>query len=397
MSEPEVKRVLFVDDDPLVLRGLRRLLYPEVSTWKTAFLESGVEALALLEREEFDVMVTDMRMPQMDGLTLIKLTRERHPELMRIALSGHLDEEIALRSLPISHQFLAKPCSRETLIAALDSAYRVRALIQDPALRRLVGGVVELPSRPTIYARLSAALADDDTTIDEVAALVEADLGVASKVVQIVNSALYTPRQRITSLRPAVARIGLSRIKFLVLAAELFHALRVPSPRGWSIDEVCERSLLVGQLGMEMADGHPEVAEQVFLAGMLADVGQLVLAEGAPVLFAEIVAEARAGKEALEVVERRRHGVTHAEIGAYLLCLWGLTHGIVDAVAGHHRLDGEWARGPLRLVGVAAALVDAAYSEGRGLEALGELGTGIDLSRWRARADELRQGMVRPG
>lgn len=394
MSEPQ-RRILFVDDDPLVLRGLRRLLYPEIAEWRAEFVESGVEALELLAREPFDVLVTDMRMPQMDGLTLIRLTRERHPELMRIALSGHLDEEIALRALPISHQFLAKPCSRETLTAALDAAYRVRALIQDPTLRRLVSGVVELPSRPSIYGRLCAALADDDTTIEEVAALVETDLGVATKVVQIVNSALYSPRQRITSLRPAVARIGLSRIKFLVLAAEVFHALKAPEPRGWSIDAVCRRSLVVGQLAMEMADGQAEVAEQVFLAGMLADVGQLVLAEGAPELFARIVAEKAASGDLLQIVERRLHGVTHAEIGAYLLSLWGLTHAIIDAVAGHHLVEeGGGPVGPFRMVGIAGMLADELLGEQRGTERLEEAGlaASLDLGRWRARASEIWQG-----
>lgn len=388
-----MKRILFVDDDALVLRGLRRLLYPEISGWRTEFVESGAEALALLDREPFDVLVTDMRMPLMDGLTLLKLVREQHPELMRIALSGHLDEEVALRALPISHQFLAKPCSRETLTAALDCAYRVRSLVLDPELRELVGSIVELPSRPTIYAKLCAALADDETTIEEVARLVEADLGVGSKVVQIVNSALYSPRQRITSLRPAVARIGLSRIKFLVLAAELFHALKAPEPRGWSIDALCERSLLVAQLAMEMADGLPEIAEQVFLAGMLQDVGQLVLAESAPSRFAAIVAETRSSGEPLHVVERRLAGVTHAELGAYLLCLWGLTHGIIDAVAGHHLIEeGGGPVGPFRMVAVAGVLCDELLEQERGRGALepAELGPGLDLERWRARAREIR-------
>ena len=115
-----MKRILFVDDESKVLEGLERLLYDCADEWDMSFVTSGQAAIDLLAHERFDVLVTDMRMPGIDGPALLKHVHRHHPDLVRIVLSGHTELETALRAIPIAHQFLCKPCDAKTLTDVLE-------------------------------------------------------------------------------------------------------------------------------------------------------------------------------------------------------------------------------------------------------------------------------------
>jgi len=115
---PDKKRVLFVDDEPRILDGRRRMLRSMRHEWKMSFAETGQEALAILANQPFDVVVVDMRMPGMDGVQLLSEVRKRH-QIIRIVLSGTADREAILRAVGLAHQYLSKPCDAETLKSVL--------------------------------------------------------------------------------------------------------------------------------------------------------------------------------------------------------------------------------------------------------------------------------------
>ena len=121
-----MKSILFIDDEPLVLQGLALLLRRERHAWKMVFVQSGEEAVAALEREHFDAVVSDMRMPGMDGAELLQMVTERYPSVIRLLLTGQADASMLLRAREVTHHFLSKPCSaselRETLPSALEGA-----------------------------------------------------------------------------------------------------------------------------------------------------------------------------------------------------------------------------------------------------------------------------------
>jgi CheY-like chemotaxis protein len=148
-------KVLFVDDEPKVLEGLERVLFHLGDEWEMTFVESGREAVAELERGPFEAIVTDMRMPGMDGAELLQVVHRRWPETVRIVLSGYAEMESALRTIPVAHQFLSKPCRPEVIEDAVLRSRGLQALLGDPGLRRAVGQVQKLPSVPAVYARLS--------------------------------------------------------------------------------------------------------------------------------------------------------------------------------------------------------------------------------------------------
>jgi len=98
-----MRRVLFVDDEPRILEGLRRMLRSQRNEWEMAFAPGGGAALAIMEAAPFDVVVSDMRMPEMDGATLLTQVRNLYPQVVRIVLSGHAELSAALRVVPVAH------------------------------------------------------------------------------------------------------------------------------------------------------------------------------------------------------------------------------------------------------------------------------------------------------
>ena len=149
-----MKRVLFVDDEQKVLDGLQRMLYPMRNEWRMAFVTSGREALERLAQSEYDVLVTDLRMPEMSGLDLLAKVVSLYPQVVRMVLSGVADQEIAVRSATLAHQYLVKPCDAATLRATVGRAFSLRVMLDDPVLKQLISSLHSLPSVPSVYLRL---------------------------------------------------------------------------------------------------------------------------------------------------------------------------------------------------------------------------------------------------
>ena len=210
-----MKSILFVDDEPMVLQGLQRMLRPHRAIWDMSFATSGAEALAMLEGKPFDAVVTDMRMPGMDGATLLEQVRERYPAAIRIVLSGYFEQEAAMRALPVAHQFLAKPCDPMKLRHAIERTVGFVGLLPDVALRRVVGAIGKLPTLPRTSALLVQSLQNPDVQMDEIAAIVERDVGITAKILQLVNSAFFCLPNYVTSVRMAVSYLGLDTLKQL--------------------------------------------------------------------------------------------------------------------------------------------------------------------------------------
>lgn len=354
-----MQHVLFVDDDPSVLSGLRRMTHTMRSQWRMTFVADGDAALVALDGDPADVMVVDMRMRGMDGATLLAEVRRRWPQTVRIVLSGFSDQGAALRSIPVAHRFLAKPCDPATLLATVQSGYDLRARLSRPELRSVVGGLGSLPSAPRSYAAITDALGQPDVCLEAVASIIERDASSSAKLLQLVNSAFFGLARNVSRVRDAVAYLGISRVRDVVLAAEVADMFRCTTPGLASIaQDVNEYSVAIAGAAREWAD--PKHAHDAFVAGVLHDIGRLVLASVVPVRYLPIYREHRASGSDLAVLETERLGAAHAEVGAYLLQLWGLPFTLVEAVARHHDPDAVTDVDPI----VAAVAVAVAGGDG---------------------------------
>jgi HD-like signal output (HDOD) protein len=332
-----MKRILFVDDEPSLLEGLRRMLRPQRARWEMMFASGGEDALRMLEDSAFDVVVTDMRMPGMDGAQLLERVRDRFPCVVRIVLSGYCDTASTLRAVPVAHQFLQKPCDAGILLQAVERACGVTSALQDEAIRRIVGAVGELPCLPRTSAALMRALDDGDVPVAAVAHIVEQDVAVSAKVMQLVNSAFFGRSQRVTTICHAVSFLGVEILKHLVVTAEVFRAFQPGrSIQGYSLARIQSHSQLVATIASQFPLPKAVVPEAT-VAALLHDAGKLVLASRLPEPCEEVSRLATTEQLTFHAAEQQVLGASHAEIGAYLLALWGLPAGVVSAVARHHR------------------------------------------------------------
>lgn len=332
-------KFLFVDDDPKVLHGLRRTLNHMRSEWDIAFAENGPKALACLAEQSFDVLVTDLRMPGMDGSQLLKKVREEYPHIIRIALSGQTSQEIFLQAMGPLHQYLSKPCNTEILKETVDRIFAVKKLVKNESLYRVISQLEALPVLSSIKSQLLLELESEDSTIHHLANLISQDIGLSTKILQIANSAYFGVPKQSQSIAQAVIFLGCNMIKYLIVSSQLFsHFSNIPLS-GFSLEKLWHHSITVGQWAKAIAEkenGNPEIITLALLTGLVHDIGKLILATYLPEKYQEVIQRQQEDADLAYMVERQIIGITHAEVGAYLLGLWGFHAKIVEAVACHH-------------------------------------------------------------
>jgi HD-like signal output (HDOD) protein len=387
-------RILFVDDEVAILDGLRDLLRKERRRWDMVFAVGGAEALEELARRPFDVVVSDIRMPGIDGAQLLTTVQARYPSVARIVLTGHADRDAAMRVLPVAHQFLTKPCDAAVLRVAIERTQALQALLASQEIRDIVGRLRSLPSVPKTYLELTEASRDPRKGLGDLTAIVQRDPAMSTKVLQLVNSAYFGSVQRIASIPQAVMHLGIELLKGLALTGNVFATLGKTPIEGFSLETLQLRSLQCAGLAKRFVS-DPRQAEEAFTAALVHDVGQIVIAMGLPKPYQEILREARHSRRPAHVVELEKLGVTHAEVGAYLLGVWSLPFSIIESVAYHHRPSalGDGPCETLAALHAADVLVDPPV-EGVEVELdlafFDRVGMSDRLPLWRALADEAR-------
>lgn len=332
-----MKKVLFVDDELHLLDGLRRLLRPQRKDWDMWFAASGEAALAVMEHADIDVVVTDMRMPGMDGADLLTRIHQRYPKVMRIVLSGHFDVEAGLRAVPVAHQFLMKPCDPGKLKAAIECSSQLHNFLPDEDTRRVISAIGSLPSPPATCFRLIQAMNDSDSSLSTIGDIVDRDVALSAKVLQLVNSAFFSLPHTVTDVMPALAVIGIDVLKQLVLSAAILRQFHPRRPiQSFSVDEFELHARTSAQIASQLPAEGDALSLRVMTA-LLHDVGKLVLATYLSEKFEQACRISRSEKCRLYLAEREVFGTSHAEVGGHLLSLWGLPHAAVDAIAAHHR------------------------------------------------------------
>jgi HD-like signal output (HDOD) protein len=355
------KRILFVDDEAPILNGLRVRLHRLRAKWDMHFVESGAQAVEALEGGHFDVVVSDMRMPGMDGAELLRIVRERWPDAIRIVLSGYAELQQVVRLVPYAHQYYSKPCEAGGLENLIDRCLRLHEMLHQSSLRAVVGRISKLPGIPQVYARLQQMLTDDDTSVHEVARLISTDVAITAKLLQLVNSAFFRLARRITAVEQAVNHLGFGAIRNLVLSAEVFSSWPTQGPKSaLSLEKLQLHVHQVAAAARSLATGTPK-ADDALLAGLLHDIGYWILCNECQSELAESVSVAVKENIPLHQAETRVIGASHAQIGAYLLGLWGLPYPVIEAVANHHTPESvtQAEFDPLAAVAVAHTLLPA--------------------------------------
>jgi len=340
MNDPTQRRILFVDDEPMVLKGLQRSLRKMRNEWEMTFVSSSKEALEILDTGSFDVIVSDLRMPEMDGAQLLTEVKSKHPEVVRIILSGQVEQETTFRSVQLAHQSLSKPCDADILKHTLNKLFALRNLLEDESIKRILSQTETLPSLPAIYTDVVSELQTPDPSVKKIGEIISADLAMTAKILQVVNSAFFGLVRKISNPREAVMLLGTDTIKALVLSVKIFSELNQKKFGWFNFDELFNHSMSVSMLAQTITKEErldQKLVNNSVMAGMFHDLGKLILVTNFHETYQKVLTEAGQTKQNLWDLESEVFGTSHAEIGAYLMGLWGLEYPVIEAIAFHHQ------------------------------------------------------------
>lgn len=331
--------ILFVDDESGVLNGLRLSLRSQRAKWDMDFALGGPQAVEALAKTTYDVIVTDMRMPGLDGAQVLSEARRLQPHCVRIILSGYADNESVLKAVKPAHIYLSKPCRSEVLIQAIEKALDRDGLLAAEGLRALAARLESLPALPHLYTELEQALYQGNVPLARLGAIIGRDAGMAATILRLVNSAFFGLPRQVTGIQHAVSLLGENILRSLVLTVHLFTVLdnaRIPD---FSVRLLWEHSFRTGSFAkaIALAEGaSPQDCEDCFIAGMLHDLGKLVLLTGLAAEYEAVLARVRSEGVPLFAAEQAALAADHAAVGGYLLNLWGFPKTVLTAVGQHH-------------------------------------------------------------
>ncbi len=334
------KKILFVDDDPAALAAIKTQLeegYPES---EAVYATSGAAALELLAASAFEVVATDFQMPEMDGCKLLQEIMRQWPETIRVITAEADDKAQVMRVTKSAHRFLDKPLNVTVLKAIIERSHRFQDLLRNKTLVDLATGISKLPSFPPLYLQILKELQSADCSLKRVGEMVAEDVALTAKVLQVVNSAYFGLARRVITPQQAVNLIGLDTLRALVVYTYAFANFKV-HPRlleVFSVKRLSQHSLLVGKLAQALAREElmdKSLEEESLIAGILHDIGKLVLIQS-PDQYLEAVNYSEIQRCDIYQAEYEIFGASHAEVGAYLLGLWGIPEPVVLAVACHH-------------------------------------------------------------
>ncbi len=374
-------RILFVDDEPQILEGLKRSLRIMREEWEMEFAQSGKEALEIFAKAPFDIIVSDTHMPGINGIQLLNEVMKLYPKTVRIILSGTADRDFIAKSVGSTHQYLMKPCTPEVLKATLKRTAGIRALLGNEKLTALVSRLHTLPSLPSLYLEVVEELQSPNASLKKAGEIISRDVGMTGKILQIVNSAFFGLPRHISNPVQAVSLLGLETIKTLVLSIHVFSQFEM-TKAVLDVDELWRHSLATGNLAKLIAKtekAEQKIIDEASLAGMLHDAGKLVLSMNMSEEYSEAVRRAKTMKIPVWEAEREVFGATHAAVGAYLFGLWGLPDPILEAVAFHHSPKESHTKSFSPVIAVYVANVFEHEKHDRDVKELEESVTQIDL------------------
>jgi HD-like signal output (HDOD) protein len=353
--------ILLVDDEPEIINGYRRMLHSMKNEWGLFFALSGEEALGILEVENIDVIITDMRMPSMDGAMLLGKVKKHYPRILRLILSGHLDEQKAINATGVAHQFMSKPCNTEMIKTTIEKSFSLRNHIKNENLLKMINGLGELPVLPDLYINIEEELQKKNISFTKINNLISKDIGLSVKLLQVVNSSFFGLRMPVSDITQAINFLGINFIKSLVLHISIFSSKNLTLSYKKFCEDVSIHSLLVASLAKKIAlkeSRDNKFVEDCFTASIIHDLGKIILLSISD-YYIQVQSIVTNNNMDYNEAEYSLYQASHSEVGAYLLGIWGLPDEIVEAVCFHHTpsKSNSTECTPLTIVHIANALV----------------------------------------
>lgn len=334
-----MKKILFVDNNKNTVGHLRKQLDSMRKVWNMTFAENASEALALMEDTSYDVVVSEMNMPEMNGVELFDIIMQKYPGAVRIMHSENTDSKMIGASVRVTHQFLLKPCSPDTIKCTIERTCKLQDLTNSEELKQIITGIRNLPTLPRLYNLITREMQSPDPSLAKIGSLIAQDISLSAKILQLVNSAYYSLPQKIIDPEQAVIYLGSEVVKTVVLSNHVFSSFAEDAAAlGVDIAQMWNHSMQVGVISGVIArteQAEKDEVEDAMISGVLHDIGKLILLK-VPKKYKEIISFMDYTGSDFVDAEYAVMKTSHAEMGAYLLGLWGIPDSVVEIVAFHH-------------------------------------------------------------
>ena len=335
-------RILFVDDEPLMREFYAMVGSMLGSDYEVFTAGSGKEGLESLKKTPVDIVVSDLVMPEMNGQEFMTAVAREHPESMRIVISAHEDQLTVAQCLMFGHRYFSKPFDLKNLAAILKRICRLKHQVGNDKLKRVITGLGALPTPPRLYLRLTQAVSSPYSSLEEISSIIQEDAGLTLKLLQISNSAYFGVSRKILTPIEAVQVVGLEILRGLVLCVHAFKFYQDRSFQSISAEELWNHSVRIASNARKLARYEhlsESACEEAFVSGLLHDIGKLIMAANADSDYHVVMDRSQNEGTPVDQIEWEIFGATHAQVGAYLLGLWGLPEPVVSNVELHHSLE----------------------------------------------------------
>ncbi len=208
------------------------------------------------------------------------------------------------------------------------------------AILKRLDRIEDLPTLPAIAMEVNNMLLDYDTTINKLSSTIEKDQAMVSKILKLVNSAFFGLRGKISNIHHAVVVLGFNTIRNAVVSISMIKAFSVKENLdGFEISDFWTHSLGVAVTSKFLAEktGNHS-ADDCFVAGLLHDMGKIVLLQHFKDLFQKVWLATKGNGLSFYEAEKSHIQIDHARIGGYLARKWQLPAALIDAIRYHHEV-----------------------------------------------------------
>ena len=363
MNNKKIGSVLFVDDEKKILRSLKRSFFRE--SFKTFFASGGNDAIEIIRKNEIDIIVTDVRMPDMTGLELLKIIKNRYPFIHRVILSGFVEEQSVINALNsgLATTYFAKPWDDKVLKEKILHLFKIRKYLKGTNLLKLLGLIDNFPTLPSLYHEFTEAL-EKDKNIGYIVKIIQRDVAAASKILKVANSAFYGGK-RVQNLKKAAVKIGLQAVKNIFLTLSVVNSMQWDDYQIKKLEAIFSHSSLVNKFVKHIYEKkyNKMLPANYSAAGIVHDIGKIIILQYFTDTYRKIEKELNNNttKSFYDIeLELGREGKTHCEIGAYFMNNWNFPQVLVEVSLFHHSPEfaSKHNKDLIKLVNLADRLID---------------------------------------
>lgn len=329
-----MKKILIVDDEIQILKSLTRMFMD--TDYRIYTAQNSNDALSIIESEGIDMIISDMRMPLVDGYTFLYNVKEKYPKIIRILLSGYTEEKPMYRALlhNLAKLYIFKPWNNNDFLTNVKKLFKNEEQMNSKDLADIIDKLDQIYNSPGSSYEIITRLNEEN--LDDVINLIEKDPEISACLQEVSQSAIYGVMPK--SIRQAAQYIGLPNLKSFIYWASLKSSLKSDNLAGNAFDTLCSHSYLTSRIFLFIYEAflHKQPPEASMFAGLMHNIGLLIQLDslrrkqdagfGADTAINKLIS-----------LDHEEYQHSHQMVGAHFIDIWDLPFSIYEATLYHHR------------------------------------------------------------